>query len=258
MAIEYALYKDNLARGTEQYTARVLKTSSAGLDTIADRIAGRGTHLSRPVIFAILTAIIAVIQRLLADRVKIKIDGLIKMVPKIQGKFRGRSDKLDPARHQLNIAVNALSSAGKHLRENAVPTKNDTVLPQPVQYSFLDNATGRHNETITPNRLGILTGSKMLFDPHETEEGIFIIYTAAQREKRITELVTNKPSQQIFHIPGFDYNNVHIEVRKRFTKNSTLRTSRLPIILHNTKPKFKIIPTKINNNNAHKTMSLTT
>ena len=250
MAIKYALYKNNLKKGSGRYTARVLKNSSADLDTIADYIVTRGTYLQKPAIIAVLSTLITVAERLLAQGTKIKLDGLVEMVPKIQGKFSGCRDKFDPARHKLNINVNTLRKAKKHFRYYAELSKTETVLPQPYPCRFLDNATGRENETITPNRLGILRGFKMSFDPNKTEEGIFVIDTTTQQETRIYNLAQNKPSQLIFYVPDFEYNCVYIEVRKRFTKNGTLRENRLPHILHNTKSKFSIVPAKTINNHS--------
>ncbi|MBN2590428.1 MAG: DUF4469 domain-containing protein [Sedimentisphaerales bacterium] len=250
MAIEYALYQNNLKKDTDQYTARVLKTSSANLDTVVDHIVSQGTYLQKPVIIAILMTFITVAERLLAQGTKIKIDGLLEMAPKIQGKFNGCRDKFDPNRHQLNINVNALSQAKKYFRYHAELAKVDTVLPHPAPCHFLDNATGKTNETITPGKLGILKGFKMSFNPNEAEEGLFLIDTVTRQETKVTNIAENKPSQLIFQVPDFEYNSVYIEVRKRFTPNGTLRKDCLPAIFVNTSSQIKILPTKKTSNRS--------
>ena len=231
MTIDYALYQNKLTEESNLYAARVLITSSAGLEAIADRIVEQNSVVSRTDCIAVLEASVIAVQNLLLEGARVNFGGLFDLYPRIKGKFDSITDHYDPSRHQVDIGASPGSRVRKFFRDNAMVGKLETILPKPSVLEYIDLGSHTTNTTITPGSIGTLRGSRLDFDAADATEGIFIIASPGGSEIKVTALQKNKPSELVFMVPSFAFSNVAIEVRKHFSIEGELRSGRLDHVL---------------------------
>jgi len=232
MTIDYALYKNNLTEETSLYAARVLLTSSADLEVIADRIVEQGSTVTRTDIIAVLEGSVSAVQNLLLEGARVNFGGLFDLYPKIKGKFNSVTDHYDPSRHKVDIGATPGSRVRKFIRDNAAVGKLDTVLPKPLVLEYFDLGTGTTNTAVTSGNIGTLRGSRLAFDAANADEGIFLIDATAGTEVKVTQIQKNKPSELVFMVPDFAFTSLFVEVRKHFTPEGELRAGRLDATLY--------------------------
>ena len=231
MTIEYALYKNKLTEDTDLYAAKALITVSADLETIADRICEQHSIVSRTDCIALLEASVSVTKSLLLEGARVNFGGLFDLFPKIKGKFDSITDHYDPSRHKVDVGATPGSRVRKYFRENASVSKLETVLPQPLVLEYVDLGTGTTNTSITPSNVGTIRGSRLSFNPDDATEGIFILDASSTATVKIGAIQRNKPSELVFMIPPFAFENCFIEVRKHFSSEGELRIGRLDYTL---------------------------
>jgi hypothetical protein len=228
MTIDYALYKNKLTGADDLYAARALISSSADLNTIADRIVEQNSAISRTEVIAVLEGAVTAVESLLLGGARVNFGGLFDLYPRIKGKFNSITDHYDPSRHQIDLGATPGSRIRKSIRNNAAVAKLETVLPKPLVLEYFDLSTNLINSKITPGNIGTIRGSRLAFDPSDTTEGIFIKNTTEGfGDIRATVIQKNKPSELVFMVPNFDYQNVYLEVRKHFSTEGELRIGRL-------------------------------
>lgn len=231
MTIDYALYKNKLTEATDLYAARVLITSSIGLEAIADRIVEQNSVVSRTDCIAVLEASVVAVQSLLLDGARVNFGGLFDLYPRIKGKFNSITDHYDPSRHQVDIGATPGSRVRKFFRDNAVVGKLETILPKPSVLEYIDLGSGTTNSIITSGNIGTIRGSRLAFDSSDETEGIFIMSSEGGAETKVTAIQKNMPSELVFMVPNFIYSNVYLEVRKHFSIEGELRSGRLDHVL---------------------------
>jgi len=231
MSIDYALYQNKLTEATDLYAAKVLITASADLETIADRIVEQGSTVTRTDVIAVLEGSVIAVENMLLEGARVNFGGLFDVFPKIKGKFSGITDHYDPSRHQVDVAAAPGARVRKTVRENATVTKLETVLPKPLVLEYFDLSTGEVNNHITVGNIGTINGSRLSFDPSESDEGIYLVDPTGVGTTKVTAIQKNKPSQLVFMVPDVPMPSLYLEVRKRFTATGELRVGKLDTIL---------------------------
>lgn len=233
MSINYALYENKLTEATDLYAAQVLISSSANLETIADRIVEQGSTVTRTDVIAVLEGAIVAVENLVLEGARVNFGGLCDLFPKIKGKFNGITDHYDPSRHQIDVGAAPGSRVRKTVRENATVTKQETILPSPLILEYVDLGSGETNNHITPGNIGTINGSRLSFDESDADEGIYFKHTINPTSTKVTAIQKNKPSELVFMVPDslLASGTYWVEVRKHFTPGGELRTGKLDTIL---------------------------
>jgi hypothetical protein len=231
MSIDYALYQNKLTEETDLYAAKVLITTSADLETIADRIVEQGSTVTRTDVIAVLEGAVIACENLLLEGARVNFGGLFDAFPKIKGKFNGITDHYDPSRHQVDVGAAPGSRVRKTVRENAAVSKLETILPRPLVLEYVDLGTGETNNHITAGNIGTINGNRLAFDPNADDEGIYLVGEAGADTVKVTEIQKNKPSELVFMVPALAERTYWLQVRRRFTPEGDLRTGQLDTIL---------------------------
>ena len=184
MTIDYSLYQNKLTEASDLYAAQVLITSSADLETIADRIVEQGSTVTRTDVIAVLEGAVNAVENLLLEGARVNFGGLFDLFPKIKGKFNGITDHYDPSRHQVDVGATPGARVRKTVRENAAVTKLETVLPMPLVLEYTDLGTGETNNHVTSGNIGTINGSRLSFDETAEDEGIYFNNTETHHWSR--------------------------------------------------------------------------
>lgn len=227
MSIDYALYQNKLTDEPDLYAARALITSSADLETIADRIVEQGSTVTRTDVIAVLEGSVVACENLLLEGVRVNFGGLFDVYPRIKGKFNGITDHYDPSRHSVDVGAAPGARVRKTVRENASVNKLETILPRPLVLEYVDLGSGQTNNHFTVGNIGTINGSRLAFDPVAEDEGIYFVSDSGMNTTKVTEIQRNKPSQLVFMVPEVTESVYWLEVRRRFTAEGDLRIGRL-------------------------------
>jgi hypothetical protein len=123
----------------------------------------------------------------------------INVRPSVQGVFRGKDDKFDPARHKIRFHV----SLGKRYNRTSDEVKTEKTEPvdnAPLPQSFEDIASGTFNEVITPGGTATLSGVRLKFQQDDPRQGIFLV-AADKTEVRVERILSHHATQVVFLVP---------------------------------------------------------
>ncbi len=229
MSISYALYKNHLTSDPDDCMAKVMVRGSAELDDIVDRMTELGTTVTKTDIIAVIEDSLRATESLLLEGFRVNFGDLVQLYPTIKGVFNGMTDSYDKSRHRLDIAANPGTRIRKKVKTEARTEKEETAKPFPVPLEFIDTASESSNESATPGNIGTVNGNRLKFNPQKADEGIFFIHTSDSTEIKAASIQKNKPGQQVFLIPSelTSGESYAVEIRTRFTNDSTLRKGRL-------------------------------
>lgn len=231
MAINYALFENNLTSDPNDYAAHVQETGSADLDAIANRIIDQGSTTTKADILAVLEDAIKATESFLLEGYRVNLGGLCELFPRVKGVFNGITDTFDASRHRVDVGANPGSRVRGTVRDNASVSKEETVKPAPAPLEYVDLATGEINGAVTAGTIGTINGHRLKFDTAQADEGIyFVAATGPPIATKVSAVQKNKPGQVVFLVPALaPAATYYLEVRARF--GSDLRIGRLDAIL---------------------------
>ena len=226
MAINYALFVNNLTTDPDDYAAQVQITGSADLEAIAQRMIDQGSTVTRADILAVLEDFIKASEGYLLEGYRVQMGGLVELFPRIKGVFNGITDSFDPARHRVDVGANPGSRVRKTVRDGATVTRQETIKPIPALLEYVDLGSGETNGAITSDSIGTINGHRLKFNPAEANEGIYFIDDGGS-ETKVTSIQKNKPGQLVFLVPTLADGTYYLEVRAIFGKETQPRIGRL-------------------------------
>ncbi len=112
------------------------------------------------------------------------------------------------------------------VRAAATVEKVEAVKPAPNPIEYRDLGADETNDTITPDNIGQLSGSRLKFDPAAADEGLYFVADAGG-ETKVSTVQKNKPSQLVFLIPPLADGTYHLEVRARMGSGTSARELRI-------------------------------
>ncbi len=231
MAIQYALYKNNVVENATDYVARVLQADSVGMDQVADQMIKNGCRMSKTWIIAIQGHITIAVGQLLEKGVRVD-TGLCSFRPVIKGRFKDSDNVFDESVNKLDVLARANPSVRKHVRDNVSLVKKTMPVVVPNITSFLDVESEQENTSITIGSIGKIKGSNLKLHRDAPAEGIFF-HANGKPEIHATVIQRTTSSCAVFQIPmELEPDTCYqITVRARYTQQGSLREGRLPFQL---------------------------
>ena len=230
MSIKYCVVRNPLLTDPIGYRAQVLKTGSADLDMLAQRIVDQGTTVRLPDVLAVLENLMAAAESYLLEGFRVNLGGLCELFPRLRGIFDALDDPFDPTRHRLVLGASPGERLRRQFETQAAVERIEASERRPVLLSFLDTASGLIDDTLTPGNIGTISGYRLKVDPAQPDEGIFFIHQVDGAETRVDTVTRNKPGEMIFLVPAIPAGmRLWLEVRARFGEE--LRTGRLAATL---------------------------
>lgn len=226
MAVKYTLFMNYLTTDPDDYMARVASLGVVDEAQIIDDMLGMGTTLDRPDLEGTLRLYHRAIQQRLIGGFQVATPSS-RYSLSLRGVFDGSEDSYDPARHQIDVAVNTGGELREFIRKNIDLEKDATreVTPQPKDY--IDIASGdERNSILTPGGMGRLAGVFLKFDPTDEAQGVFFIQDGTAT--RVTQVGRNKPGELLFVVPdSLTAGDYTLEVRTSLSTPDDLKRGRL-------------------------------
>jgi hypothetical protein len=216
----FRLGENLLTADPSDYKAIVETSRSNTIDDVIKMMLKRGTSMTKTDILAVLNLYDLVVADLVAEGKPINLP-LFTGAPSITGVFNGPADVFDPARHAIRYNLNP----GLLLREaiQRIPIeKTAPVENLPIIEQYLDVASQKANDVLTPGDIGELQGSRIGFDAADAEQGIWFVDTNGT-ETKVSSLAMNKPSKLIFKVPALVAGEYELVLRVKFANSKQLR-----------------------------------
>lgn len=222
MALEYALFENNLTTDPNDYVAIPQNAVTKNLEDIIEMATGKGSTVTKAEALAFMEEFGYAIESLLKDGNSINTP-LFKLNVRITGVFNGLNDSYDSNRHAVKVYANA-GSRFKDINKKIDLKKVTASRPMPLIQDFKDVISNTHNDVLSPGGVGQLTGSRLKIDDTDPTQGIFLVAALGGSETKITTLVRNKPADIIFTIPtGLAKGEYSLEVRIKLQNTKELR-----------------------------------
>lgn len=216
--IKYALRENLLTAEPDDYMAQVTDAKAYTLDEVIDRMAKRGTTVTR-------TDLVAIMQLYGEECAAIVEEGgclntpLVNTSYSITGVFTGEDDSFDKSRHTLKLNV----TPGTLLKEavkKARTTKVESASTDPYITKVSDKVTSSTSE-IKAGSVMELLGSRLKFDASDSEQGVFAVSSSDGKAYRCPVVIENKPARVIVlldtSVPAGEFT---VEVRTKFNEKS--------------------------------------
>jgi hypothetical protein len=207
--------------------AQTVNVRSYSNEEIAELMLKRGSTLTKADILATLEVYRQVIVDLVEDGAAVNTP-LFHIVPSISGTFNGTGDSFDPARHHINVNLNA----GTALREAAKRIKTrkvDVADPVPHIAEVKDIVSGSTNHLLTSGGVIQLRGGRLKIVETQENNGIFLLPENGN-EVKLTVIAENKPARLMAMLPAdLPQGDYTLEVRTTYTAGHLSETKVLKI-----------------------------
>lgn len=232
MAVEYALFKNNLTSEPNDYAAHVQIGRSVDLDGLIQRMIDQGSTVTESDIQAVLLDAIKAIEAELLAGNRVNFGGIVDLYPRIKGVFNGPADTFDKSRHTLTTGATPGSQVRKTMRDDGGVEKVEAIKPAPSPIEISDLETGDINESITTDSIGTIIGHRLKYNTGAADEGIYLIRVDTGDVVKVDKIQRNMPSELIFLVPDLeDGDDYYVEVRARMGDGTELRVGRLDAII---------------------------
>jgi hypothetical protein len=198
--IKYQLVESSISSEAGACHAIVSSSGSRSLDQIITNMISEGTGLTKPQAMAYFEKLSQSILNYLELGFSISTP-LFKIRPAITGKFNGKTDTFDPARHQINCRI----TPGLRLRNVTMDVKIDkgealsqTAVPMTLVVDKVENPT----EVVAVGDIAMLKGKRLRFDIEDPKQGLFFeSLDNPENVVRVVKYSDMNPSKLHFLIP---------------------------------------------------------
>ena len=211
MTIRYALVQNETMVGKDRLVARVYSTGTLDREEFIRRISAAGTTVSVSDTLAVLANEEQFVEDALADGFNVT-TGLGTFSVRIRGTFEGYSDRFDAARHEIVVRFRPAKRLLKAIQNRARMRKIEPHELRPNLISFLDVVSGQRDSIMTPCGIGHIYGSRLKFDPSDSEQGLYIL-GENHRVLRVRVVAENLPRKLMFLIPSLPAGVYRLAVR---------------------------------------------
>jgi len=208
--IKYRVIASKFSTNPDGYAARVLHYRTAELDEVVDRIVKRGTTVARPDVFNVLGHYYDVLEEMLLEGLRISTPAG-EYRAGMSGTFTDEAAPFNPEHHHVVPRV----APGKRLRQALAGAQVERYLPDlavPHPATFIDTATGKRNDVVTPGQIGRLVGKRLRFDPADARQGVFFLAEGGTTT-RVDPVAWNKDRHLFFVVPPLAAGSYKVEVR---------------------------------------------
>ncbi len=185
--------------GKDMSVARVYVNNTYSLTDMANQLVQRGCMAKKPDIKYVLDSLSVLIQDLLMEGNAIDVGGLVKLTPVITGVFE-KGERFNAAKHAILIKA----TSGKVLRKVASDspvekmggTSSPTITGVTNTVDFTEDIIYGGGETAE------LAGKFLNFDPHATDEGLFISCPEYEGDDLTLEVLKSEDDSIKFKVNG--------------------------------------------------------
>ena len=225
--IPYSLIDNKLTADPNDLRAQVRITATVGIADLADAIVRPGSTVTKAEFLAMWEELSAEVERRVRRGESVVTD-LFTARASLTGVWANFQDTFDDARHHGRIRMGTgvrLRRAESELRFELERARDQSV---PLPDRLEDFGTDALNGALTKGGIVRLTGSKLKSDPADPDQGLWLVNTATGTATRITKVLTNKPSEQLFGVPAtLAAGTYRLEVRVKGKGSTQLKTATL-------------------------------
>jgi hypothetical protein len=201
--VGYALY-ENFMRTEEEgssYYARVNSRGRVTKNDLIDMIVDRNTTVTRQEVASVLEHLEEVVINNLKMGFTVQ-TGLFTVKVGIRGSFDSLDDEFEPSRHRTVINVRTAPPLKKLAAVGLSLEKGESTLPNPSAIKLFDYNSKTTNLRVTPGSVASLSGSKLLLDPEDENQGIFFISEENPNGIKVENIVFSTSRKLVFTVPA--------------------------------------------------------
>ena len=222
--MKYALYKNHLTQGENDYVAIPQSTENLKIEDIISQITKPGSILKQTECVAVIHDFFNAVATNL-EQGKGFVSEYIRVQPNLSGVFEGQDDQFDDARHNRQISVNAAA-----VFKNAISRlRLEKVLPgtrKPEIKSVYDLKSASYDAVLSPGHMIEIKGARLKFHAEQADEGVFLVHSADSKETKIDRIHRNFPKVVSGMLPDtLAQGSYTIEIRVRKKGAKQLQTS---------------------------------
>jgi hypothetical protein len=219
--LKYALYRNPLTQGENDYMAVPQSLPNKRIEDIIEQITKPGSILKQTECVAVIHDFFRAITENLKEGYGF-VSEYIRISPSITGVFDGLDDQFDQQRHQKQVIVNAAQLL-KHAIEGLQLEKVQAIARIPEVKSLYDLKSQLINSTLSPGHMVELQGTRLKVNLLQKDEGIFLVNSSDGAVLKIQQIHTNLPSKLSGMLPdGIPPGDYTLEVRVRMDGNKNL------------------------------------
>lgn len=221
--VKYSLRKNQLAPELNKFTARISGSRSFTREEIIDRLAQRGSAMTRADIQSVLSMHDEEVCAIIADGGAVNTP-LLHIRHTIRGVFEHVDDLFDHRRHRIHVTLSPGLLLKEALRKIRI-VKVEASHTEPVISQVYDVVSGISGRALTRGGVLRIIGNRLKFDSGDEEQGVFLIAETGEAE-RCSFIADNLPARLTVIIPQclVDTHTYMLEVRTRLdTANKTIK-----------------------------------
>ncbi len=220
MSLKYALHENLLTERLDDYTAQPQDVKSHDNEVIIERMAQKGSTVTKSDILAVLNTFFEVVEDITEEGGTVN-TGQINTHFSIQGVFEEATDTFDPHRHNVRLNI----SAGKALKKvlPRIPLEKTAaleVLPHVLEVK--DSVSGKINETLTSGGVFEIIGSMLKIAGENKSNGIALV-NAEGTAYKTQALVSNMPTKLIAVLPDLPFGEYTLQVTTQYNRGPIVR-----------------------------------
>ncbi|MDR0715115.1 MAG: DUF4469 domain-containing protein [Bacteroidales bacterium] len=226
MKIKYYLIENLMTPAPDDCRAQVTGYESVTEKEIIEYITRKGSSITPAAVKANYEEIIGAHEYFLQQGYGVNTE-FLNVRPAIQGVFRDKDDKFDPARHRIRFRA-TLGKRYNRTSDEVKTEKTEPVVNAPLPQALEDIASATVNETVTPGGTATLTGVRLKFRQDDPQQGIFLI-APDKTERRVERILSHNAAQVVFLIPAdLPADEYSLEVRILLKGSKEIKKGTLP------------------------------
>lgn len=231
MSVQYNVRESFLVNG-EGYIAQILPGKRLETKDIVERMAQKGTTLTKTDLRAAFTILREVIMEAMKEGYQINFIDFMSLTFSIGGMFEGDEDSFSPDRHELKIKANISKTFCLDVLRHVTLEKRVIDKKGPIITSITELAGKKKNLVITQGRLATLRGDNLKFDVEAEDEGIYFFSEDKSRMIKVPFEGKITVKEIMFVVPDLSSlgPKVYVELRTKLNSKS-IRTNVLDKLL---------------------------
>lgn len=231
MSVQYNVRESFLVSG-EGYIAQILPGKRLETKDIVERMAKKGTTLTKTDLRAAFTILREVIMEAMKEGYQINFIDFMSLTFSIGGMFEGDEDSFSPDRHELKIRANISKTFCLDVLRHVTLEKRVIDKKGPIITSLSDLASKIKNSFVTQGKLAVLRGDYLKFDQYAEDEGIYFFSEDKSKMVKVAFEGRLATKEIMFIVPDLSSlgPRVYVELRTKLNSKS-IRTNILDKLL---------------------------
>ncbi len=225
MAIKYELRPWGMNNKAE-YIGKIIERGTRNRQDLIAQMTGPGSILKPTECEAVLDAFFEALAQTMRNGYGYS-DPHLQCRPQMRGIFDSTTDRYDPERHSIELALNSNKAFEAYLNNAATQHVPNNGLQSPTPTRVHDLKSQTTNQQLTPGHPIELKGEHLkIIAPDDTEQGVFFVHQGTSTRYRHQLIHQNHPTTLQVAVPeSLTAGTYHIEVCSLVRpRNTQLRT----------------------------------